>query len=136
MKEYIENNKEIVEELLRIDNKIMFDSIKIEDLIKHASEKCASSFENALLIYDGNPITTLKIMNSSIENCELYPNHSYLGINLFLTNYKESITLSMLKNDFVYEDMQEEFENIFLVNAGEAFEEWIEIYPRAVAIAI
>lgn len=136
MREYIENNQEIVEELLRLDNHIMHASVTIEELLEHALEESSYSFHNALLIYDGNPFTTIKIMNSEITNCTLYPNHSYLGINRFLTSYKEDVTLSTLKNDFSFEEKQAEYEHIYVINAKDAFYELKTIYKNAIYIEI
>lgn len=136
MREYIESNGKILEEILKIDNQIMFASLTVEELVEHAQNKSPYSFQNALLIYDGDPFTTLKIMNSEIENCTLYPNYSYLGINRFLASYKEGILLSTLKNDFFYEEGQNFFQNVILVNAGATLEEWLQVYPKAIAIEI
>lgn len=135
MKKLIENNLEIVKELLKIDNHIMKSNLKVEDLLLHSLDKTSYSFTASLIFYDGDPITTIKLANSDIQNSILYPNHSYLGINQFLIS-NSVLNLSLLKNDFKYEYAQDVFDHIIVINAKEAFEEIKKHYSKAIYIEI
>lgn len=128
MKDYIENNIEIVKELIKIDHKIMNVKIDIEDLIESSDLNTNLSSSNSLIYYDGNPITTIKLINSNIKNCVLYPNKSFLAINRFIASYKDNNYLCIEENDFKYEKAKEVFEHIIVLNDTILYKELKSIY--------
>jgi hypothetical protein len=134
MKEYILENIEVLNNLILLDNKIESSKLKKEDFIKYSNISTSYKFNNALIIYDGNPFITLKLLNSDIKNSVFYPNGSCLGVNRFLTNYKDDIKLSYDKNDFLYEKIQDKFDYIIVVN--ENIEELSKIYKNVIYIEI
>ncbi len=136
MREYIENNREVLEELLYIDNQIMGDTLTIENLLSGVESYIPYSFKNSLFFYDGDPCITLKLMNSNIEDSVFYPGYSYLGVNRFLTNFKENIRLSMLKTDVFYEENQHQFDHIIVLQSEVLFEEVKKNYKNALFIAL
>lgn len=136
MREYIENNREVLEKLLYIDNQIMGDTLTIDNLLNEVDKSILYSFKNSLFFYDGNPCITLKLMNSAIENSVFYPNYSYLGVNRFLTNFKDDIELSMLKTDIVYEQSQYQFDHIVVIQSEVLFEEVKKNYKNVLFITI
>lgn len=129
MKDYIENNTHIVNELLKIDNKIMNDKLAIDTLLKHASNTSDLCLNNSLIFYDGNPLITIKLINSNVENCILYPSNAYIAINKFIISYKSTNHLSIEQNDFKYEKVKNIFENIIVLNDKILYEELKVSYP-------
>jgi len=136
MKDYIETNIEIIKELINIDNKIMNEKIELYNLIEYSSISSNLVLNNSLIFYDGNPYTTLKLINSNIENSILYPNGNFLAINRFIASYKDNIHLSLEHNDFKYDKAKEVFENIIVLNDKVLYEEIRSIYPTAQYIEI
>lgn len=136
MKDYIENNIEIVEELIRIDNIIMKEKIDVSNLLNNSSNTTNLTLNNSLIFYDGNPYTTIKIINSDIENSVLYPNSSFLAINKFIVSYKSNNHLSTENNDFKYDKAKDIFENIIVLNDIILYEQLKEIYPKIKYIEI
>lgn len=136
MKDYIETNIEIVKELINIDNKIMNEKIELSNLIEHSFISSNLVLNNSLIFYDGNPYTTLKLINSNIENSILYPNGNFLAINRFIASYKDNIHLCIEHNDFKYDKAKEVFENIIVLNDKVLYEEIRSIYPTAQYIEI
>ncbi len=129
MKDYIENNISIVNELIKIDNKIMNDNFNIDKLLNHAYDTTNLELNNSLIFYDGNPLITIKLINSNIENCILYPNSSYIAVNKFIISYKENNHLCLDCNDFKYEKVKEVFDNIIVLNDETLHEELKITYP-------
>lgn len=136
MKDYIENNIEIVKELIEIDNKIMDEKIDLSHLIKNADLKSNLKLKNSIIYYDGDPIITLKIINSDIDNCILYPNESFLAINRFIASYKNNNYFCTNKNDFKYQKAKDIFEHIIVLNDKELLEDLSNIYPNIEYIEI
>lgn len=136
MKDYIENNIEIVKELIEIDNKIMHEKIDISNIIENAFSKSNLHLKNSIIYYDGNPIITLKMINSDIENCILYPNESFLAINRFIASYQKNNYLCTNKNDFKYQKVKDIFEHIIVLNDKELYKDLLNIYPNIEYIEI
>lgn len=135
MKDYIKNNIDIVKELLKIDEFIMKEKIDIDSLMED-DFKNDIKFNNSFILYDGNPKTTLNIINSDIKNSLLYPSHSYLGINKFLVSYKDSVYITSDENDFNYQSISDAFDNVFVLNSKEMYEELKNYYPNLKYIEI
>ena len=136
MKDYIESNIEIVKELIEIDNKIMDEKIELSHLIKNADLKSNLKLKNSIIYYNGDPIITLKIINSDIDNCILYPNESFLAINRFIASYKNNNYFCTNKNDFKYQKAKDIFEHIIVLNDKELLEDLSNIYPNIEYIEI
>jgi len=136
MKDYIENNIEIVKELIKIDSMIMKETINISTLLNNASNKTNLILNNSLIFYDGNPYITIKLINSDIENCVLYPNDQFIAINKFIVSYKDSNHLSIENNDFKYDKAKDIFDLIIVLNDFILYEQLKEIYPNIKYIEI
>lgn len=135
MKEYIRNNIDIVKELVKIDEAIMKEKIDVDSLIESTKEN-NFKFTNSFILYDGNPYTTLNIINSDIKNSLLYPNHSFLGINKFLVSFKDNVYLSLEENDYNYQNISDVFDNVFVLNSKEMYENLKPFYPNLKYIEI
>lgn len=109
------DNIDIVNKLLVIDNTIMRSNLTIDDVFRKVPFTDIS-FDNSLLIYNGDINITKKLINSNISNCILYPNYSFLGINKYLVKDSNDLVLSDQKNDYYYQDHQNEFDNIVVFN--------------------
>lgn len=128
--ERIIDNKEILEELLVIDNERMGTNITVNVLLQKllfASKKYNIENQNSILIiYDGNPCITYQLLNSftSVNNIILYPNYSYLGINSLLVNLYDNnkCFLSKDRNYNKYLNSQMIFEQVYVVGNIEMYE--------------
>ena len=98
--------KETLEQLINIDNQAMNSSINYQEFLKKSIEIIKSNQtiehinteKNLLLITDGEPLLTLSILNSHInQESIIFVNHHYLALNKWLiTRYIE------LTNDLNY----------------------------------
>lgn len=98
--------KETLEQLINIDNQAMNSSINYQEFLKKSIEIIKSNQtiehinteKNLLLITDGEPLLTLTILNSHInQESIIFVNHHYLALNKWLiTRYIE------LTNDLNY----------------------------------
>lgn len=136
MKDYIENNIEIVKELIEIDARIMKEKIELSGLLEHASKYSNLNLNNSLIFYDGDPYITMKLINSDIQNCILYPNGAFLAINRFIVSYKNTNHLCIENNDFKYDKAKEVFEHIIVLNDPILYEELKNIYSNIEYIEI
>lgn len=98
--------QETIEQLINIDNQAMNSSINYQEFLKKSIEIIKSNQtiehinteKNLLLITDGEPLLTLAILNSHInQESIIFVNHHYLALNKWLiTRYIE------LTNDLNY----------------------------------
>lgn len=90
----IENNKEKIEKLLKIDNSIMESNYKYEDFyndyinyLKKYKESNIDIDNDTLFITEGNPIITIDILNKvkySNNKIIIFINQEYVAINKWL----------------------------------------------------
>lgn len=94
--------------------------LSIDDVLKEETFSNLS-FDNALIIYDGNINITKKIINSNIKNSILYPSYAFLGINIYLLSNRPDLELSLVNDDDYYINKQDEFSKVIIINDLELF---------------
>lgn len=116
MKENFKTNElEVLTNLIKIDNMIMKDNIKIEDVLSEV-EFHDIKLNNALIIYNGDINVTKKIVNSNITNSLLVPNRCYLAINKYLISDRPDLDLYVLPNESELINRQDEFDSIVVID--------------------
>lgn len=116
MKENFKTNElEVLTNLIKIDNMIMKDNIKIEDVLSEV-EFHDIKLNNALIIYNGDIEVTKKIVNSNITNSLLMPNRCYLAINKYLISGRTDLDLYVLPSEKELINRQDEFDSIVVID--------------------
>ena len=131
------DRKDLVEKALEVDERVMKDNFTCSNfysILEKISVLGIKSYlelkdeENALIIYDGNPIETIKILSSLNKNGNfiLFPNCSYLGINSLICKaynmtYGDNIYLDTSLNYNRYIVTNSIFSSIYVVSEKQEF---------------
>lgn len=134
------DRKDLVEKALEVDEKVMKENLTSDDfysdiekllLLEPNTYKELKNQNNTLIIYDGKPIQTIRILSSLNPegNFILFPNHSYLGINSLICKaynmkYNDKIKLDNSLNYNRYIAAKDIFTNIYVISEKE---EYLEI---------
>ena len=134
------DRKDLVEKALEVDEKIMKENLTSDDfysdiekllLLEPNTYKELKNQNNTLIIYDGKPIQTIRILSSLNPegNFILFPNHSYLGINSLICKaynmkYDDKVKLDNSLNYNRYIAAKDIFTNIYVISEKE---EYLEI---------
>lgn len=134
------DKKDLVERALEVDERVMKDNFTSSDFfstLEKISVLGVSPYmelkneKNTLIIYDGNPFETIRILLSINKdgNFILFPNHSYLGINSLICkayNMTDSNTvyLDTAQNYNRYLATKSVFSSIYVIGCHQ---EYIEI---------
>lgn len=117
---YIDAEKDILEQLIKIDNEKMFDTMTYDEFFKNcmvvlSKSKNIESEKNILFVTEGNPILTLNILNNVVnvdKEVVIFLNQGYQGLNKWLYdryknitgNIKHSIDLGSNYNKYIGKD--------------------------------
>lgn len=117
---YIDAEKDILEQLIKIDNEKMFDTMTYDEFFKNcmvvlSKNKNIESEKNILFVTEGNPILTLNILNNVVnvdKEVVIFLNQGYQGLNKWLYdryinitgNIKHSIDLGSNYNKYIGKD--------------------------------
>ena len=134
------DRKDLVEKALEVDEKVMKENLTSNDfysdiekllLLEPNTYKELKNQNNTLIIYDGKPIQTIRILSSLNPegNFILFPNHSYLGINSLICKaynmkHNDKIKLDNSLNYNRYIAAKDIFTNIYVISEKE---EYLEI---------
>ena len=134
------DRKDLVEKALEVDEKVMKENLTSNDfysdiekllLLEPNTYKELKNQNNTLIIYDGKPIQTIRILSSLNPegNFILFPNHSYLGINSLICKaynmkYDDKVKLDNSLNYNRYIAAKNIFTNIYVISEKE---EYLEI---------
>ncbi len=114
---YIDAEKDILEQLIKIDNEKMFDTMTYDEFFENcmvvlSKSKNIESEKNILFVTEGNPILTLNILNNVVnvdKEVVIFLNQGYQGLNKWLYdryinitgNIKHSIDLGSNYNKYI-----------------------------------
>lgn len=118
--DFIINEKDILMELIKIDNQIMYQNMTYDMFLNKAMEvigkrKYIETDKKLLFITEGNPILTLNILNNIVmvdKEVVLFVNQSYQGLNRWLFdkylkitgNVKHTIDFGINYNKYIGRD--------------------------------